>query len=670
MVDIKIIGKSKTPEYDAAESLARLFESSMPSYQRGAILIAAGFTCFGEKTKDIDLVVVGQFERGFPSNVVLGGSKTRVFFHNFCFTIEVKDHAPQDIRFQGFRAEVLYKGVWSDATDQSKKQTFALANFLRDTVNWNPFVCSFLWFRNLTMADLEAALRNLIAPAQHGNLHTQHNWLPSEFPLDFLFQLACVAKPPFTQDHGDGNPTQRFYCAKNQTPQEVDRKITEAHALFTKIQHNLGRLTRDKLEKFTKEAILKDQQYAQAIGKRLVVVKGRAGTGKTIKLIHIAYDLCKRQGERCLLLTYNKALVSDIRRTIALARVKSDLDAGAVQVESVHAFMRKLLVGFGSYKNEQETPFLARYEPLKEELLGFLTQGVVTRQDIQQFMKENADEVAWDKILIDEGQDWPENEKEILFRIFDSKNFIVADGVDQLTRDYPKLDWTKGVDHHKPVVGEKKSLRQKANLCRFENHYAAEVSLEWEIEAKQDFAGGKVIITGQSYSPALHARLTEACEKDGNKPYEMLFLVPPSLVEKEPNPRRFALTDLWTGEWGISLWDGTLSDTRTEYPRDVSQHRLLQYDSCRGLEGWVVVCIWLDDFISHKKWVFDKMPKRPSEELFDPETGDSFAYRWSMIPMTRAVDTLVITLKNPNGAYGQLLRSVAAKNPDFVEWID
>ena len=137
----------------------------------------------------------------------------------------------------------------------------------------------------------------------------------------------------------------------------MDRKITEAHSLFTKIQQDLGRLTRDKLEKITKEAILKDQKYAQAIGNKLVVVKGRAGTGKTIKLIHIAYDLCKRQGERCLLLTYNKALVSDIRRTISIAKVKSDLDAGAVQVESVHAFMRKLLVGFGIYKNEQETPF-------------------------------------------------------------------------------------------------------------------------------------------------------------------------------------------------------------------------------------------------------------------------------------------------------------------------
>ena len=175
--------------------------------------------------------------------------------------------------------------------------------------------------------------------------------------------------------------------------------------------------------------------------------------------------------------------------------------------------MRKLLVGFGIYKNEQETPFLQQYETLKDELLAFLTQGVVTRQDIQQFMKENADEVAWDKILIDEGQDWPQNEKEILFRLFDSKNFIVADGVDQLTRDYPKLDWTKGVDHHKPVVGEKRSLRQKANLCRFENQYAAEVGSGVGDRGEAGLRRRQGHHHRAAYSPALHARLTKPAKR-------------------------------------------------------------------------------------------------------------------------------------------------------------
>src|SRR5262249_13204242 len=220
----------------------------------------------------------------------------------------------------------------------------------------------------------------------------------------------------------------------------------------------------------------------------------------------------------------------------------------------------------------------------------------------------------------------PENEKEILFSVFDSGNFIVADGVDQLVRGHVRTDWTKGVEFHKPIIGEKRSLRQKANLCRFENQFATAVNLNWEIDPKADFVGGKAIITAREYDQELHDRLARMNEQDGNKPYEMLFVVPPNLVDKQDKPPvGFKRTQEWA-EWGISLWDGTVSDTRTEYPRDVSQHRLLQYDSCRGLEGWVVVCLWLDEFINHKKWVFDSTDQPPSEELFDEETRDSFAY--------------------------------------------
>ncbi len=139
--------------------------------------------------------------------------------------------------------------------------------------------------------------------------------------------------------------------------------------------------------------------------------------------------------------------------------------------------------------------------------------------------------------------------------------------------------------------------------------------------------------------------------------------------EDKREARRFMLTDEW-GQWGIKLWDGTSKDIRTEYPRDLQQHRLVQFDSCRGLEGWVVACLWLDEFVAYKQRDFDKKHKPPTDELFDPETRESFAYRWSMIPMTRAVDTLVITLRNSRGRYAEILRKVAMKCKDFVEWID
>jgi hypothetical protein len=83
-----------------------------------------------------------------------------------------------------------------------------------------------------------------------------------------------------------------------------------------------------------------------------------------------------------------------------------------------------------------------------------------------------------------------------------------------------------------------------------------------------------------------------------------------------------------------------------------------------------VVCIWLDDFISHKRWVFDRTKRPPSEELFEEETKDTFAYRWSMIPMTRAVDMLVITLRDASSEVAEVLRTLSGDNPSFVEWAD
>lgn len=54
--------------------------------------------------------------------------------------------------------------------------------------------------------------------------------LPSEFDVPFLFHIACVQKRPNLQQHIDGSNALRFYSAKNQSPQEVDRKINEAYS--------------------------------------------------------------------------------------------------------------------------------------------------------------------------------------------------------------------------------------------------------------------------------------------------------------------------------------------------------------------------------------------------------------------------------------------------------
>ena len=38
--------------------------------------------------------------------------------------------------------------------------------------------------------------------------------------------------------------------------------------------------------------------------------------------------------------------------------------------------------------------------------------------------------------------------------------------------------------------------------------------------------------------------------------------------------------------------------------------------------------------------------------------------------MTRAIDTLVITLKNKDSYIARIMREIYEENPDFIEWIE
>src|SRR5690606_11029426 len=108
--------------------------------------------------------------------------------------------------------------------------------------------------------------------------------------------------------------------------------------------------------------------------------------------------------------------------------------------------------------------------------------------------KEQQDQVDWDYIFIDEAQDWPEDEKEILFTIFKTNKFIVADGVDQLVRGIRRTQWTRNIESHIDIKGQRKSLRQKTNLCNFVRTYSDQFGLNWDVEPSSDLPGGKIQI--------------------------------------------------------------------------------------------------------------------------------------------------------------------------------
>lgn len=691
-IKIRIKGNQDTNEYQDALLLKQLFESSIDTQStNGEILIVSNATLFGQEVKDIDLIVIGNFEKYRckiktraigPQKEELELKDRTVFISNFCFTIETKRHRAEDIRLEGLNLLVKYNNKLSDVTAQSESQKYSLKRFLIDRLSFSPYICNFIWFRNVNWD----SIKNLLSDKEI--LYTKHNYLPTVFKFAFLMQLACIQQIPYNGKGQDGN--YKGYCSINclKPKDSFDfSQMENVFNIFERVRNGTGQLTRRKIEQITSK-LLDSQQYAQAIGEKLIVISGRAGTGKTIKLLRIACDLAINKGARSLILTYNHALVSDIKRTLALAEIPDGVDSYTVNVTTLHKFIFELVVGFGLVDNPDNPlqdvkyipDFITKYQDYLRELIDCIEAGLIQQKEIQELMRSKHDKIAWDFILIDEAQDWSEIEKKIIFTVFGKNKTIIADGVDQLIRSQKKCNWTQGLrpEHDFKKTHEKRGLRQEVNLVSFVNEYAKQCGVVWEIEPKHELIGGKIIISTNGYTKQIHDEQLQRCKDCENSEYEMMFLVPPSLVSRSHEEnlwgksferRRFSLTQEFK-DMGISIWDLTDTDLRTQYVVELNQHRLLQYESCRGLEGWTVVCLELDEFVQYKMRTFvEEEANELALESFN-EKRAKFVYLWSLIPLTRAIDTLVITIKDRNSDVCKFLRKVYEKYPDFIQWID
>jgi hypothetical protein len=118
-------------------------------------------------------------------------------------------------------------------------------------------------------------------------------------------------------------------------------------------------------------------------------------------------------------------------------------------------------------------------------------------------------------------------------------------------------------------------------------------------------------------------------------------------------------------DWGFKIWDGTDPFIRGSYPTDNQQLRLVQYDSCRGLEGWVVINFELDSFYEYKL----AQLQQTNHLTADPAAIRLRTIRWLFIPLTRAMDTLVIHLTGHASPLKEALKAAASYHRDFVEWL-
>ena len=596
---IEILGVQQGKEFEAATHLRKQILAVWPDIGQSAddhVRIFVGLKLYSYRIEDIDLLVVGHFARPRPFDVEFkfhprDGAPfipLRAAVKSFLLVIEAKSHDASGVRFDDKIASVRYRrsgrDVWEPVTEKNRQQMFETKRYLADHGVEHLYIQDLIFFSGLKENDLPKRPHNC-------------------FGIDASFErvlniLGQIAAP--RHQHRD--------ALVSFGSSEVFQKILSPD--FPLLQSfRPTPLDRRRMDRIAKAAL--PETWLDDLGRKHIVIRGRGGVGKTVILLQMAYQAFDREQLRSLILTYNRALVADMRRTMALLGVPRSVEKGGIAIETVYAFVGRLMHGLGILPTEHD--FLETYEAHKDLLLDYIRTGAVTRADIDALMEQNATDFGWDIVFVDEGQDWPPNEIEILRAVYAPERIAVADGVDQFVRS-SVADWSSGVaQEHFRARRLTRCLRMKANLAHFVTDFVTALGLQdWDLEPNPDATGGRVLVVegDLAHQTALYERVCSEAAQLGNYPVDLLACVPPSLVQRQDH-ETFSVPGHTLTASGRKVWDASSIDVREHFPTDRDALRIVQYDSCRGLEGWTVINYGFDEFWDHKYRQWLSLPHEP-----------------------------------------------------------
>lgn len=668
-VEIEIIGdRVENEEYYAGEYLDKMFKAYFNNKNdiNGKILIKPNFRAPGEKREDIDIVVWMRFENfrekfatkhqyKEDDETIISTNKTLspIFINSFLFAIELKSHNRDGVCFSSTEVRVKYKDKYSSVTEQNEQQSYSLKNFIEKNakgLNKSPYINRLIWLRSFDKQAKTPFGCNVV------------NVLFGDFSFKTLIETTFNQNPPFKAVNSNLSYTAYFDRDEDaNTDESIEKVLLYYDKVFFSKQ---GTLTRRKLENLVQRELDKtNKERIDEIGFKTTIIQGVPGSGKTIHLLHLAYHLAKQKGKRCLILTYNIALNADIDRLSLLSGFKDDPSSATVGTNTCMRLMRKFFIAWGVYEeapaelNQNErikyikNNFLDNYQNLLKELNSYLNEGLLTDDEINK-TKQKIDELNWDIVFIDESQDWYPEERDILYKLYGANNFIIAYGSHQLIRQLEPIDWSKGTQLAPPInLGQ--SFRQKMNLCLFINEFSEKIDFNRRIGINNELNGGGVLVFTRRYNIEDYKTQLKYCVKEcKNAAYDLLILV--------NNKNDIFLNGLL--EQGVPFHDGTNNKLKDKYPSNTDASRLYNYRSCRGLEGWIVIAQHLDLFIEEEYSSKTEARKGLSLE----ETRQEHIANWLYMIFSRAIDRLIITLKNPNTEYSKIILKIAEEK-DYAE---
>lgn len=649
---IELVGIEGSREHVAARALYDAFLAAWPDVastprDEEHVKVVAGVKLANANRTDVDVVVAGYLKPGrvfHPRKVLRDKEGKRIVgqaiaVQNLVVAVEVKDQGPKAVRFIGDKVEVYYsrgasKG-WHSATDQNVEQAHALKDYFADR-GGRPYVHRCLVMQGLDSVEVETAIA-------------------SGFTLADFLTAVCAASPL-----GAWNGKYTLSSCS----QDIARGAVASRLFEPLVPTSLDRKRMDRL---LQKGGRVDQLLASN-GQAFTCLRGHGGTGKTVTCLQAAWRAFHDHAERTLVITYNHALAADIRRILALMGVPSG-DEGGIKVQTAMSFFFGWLNRLGVTEPGQDS--LEQYDELCRAAVALIDGGAIGADDILKIKQDWPAQFDFDRVMIDEAQDSPAGEVALLKRLYAPESIVISDGLDQLVRG-ERADWFAGITRDKRLVlSEVRCLRMKRNLAVFGAELADCVGLNLDIAPNDKAGGGRVIVVEGAWSAqrALHDELARDAADANNEPIDSLFCVPSDAVSWKGG---HAQSDIARAldSWGYEAWDGVDESVRQDFPRSTNQFRVVNYHSCRGLEGWNVVLERLDAFWEERR--NDKLERGLSDAERDSmqsleDLASREAWRWVFIALTRPLDTLVITLGDLSSPLSREIVRVAEALPDIVD---
>lgn len=527
---------------------------------------------------------------------------------SFAAAIEVKSHPAERIyKDPGHHYHVAYSDGDTDVTVQSLLQAIALKKHLNKEGIKCDFVVSTIYFRSIG-EDALNTLRNGI----------------NDYSLsyDFTFEQIIEIIRKQLSPKASHNPVH----ANNLTIDNLTDVFSHVTAPVT-LRNKFELICSESLDPLLSEIKSRNKD---------ILISGKAGTGKTLLLLKAAMNIVENPDCNIIFLTYNHALLTDIKKLLKYfpgCRLKPN---DFMTIESFfQRLMRKNKIISNAINPTRSTNYNKEYIKALDRLIKKAEDKEIIYYPATHF-------------VLDEAQDLLQQEADLLYQLFPATSLLLAEGIDQKIRNENPPEWKSA-----ETIKTLSCKRMFSNVAMFVNLLAEKLESDWHIDCTGAFPGGRIIILDH-YSPTIHKSLLQTQRQHGCCNYDMLMLVDP----KQTCESLDAILD--------SLYDGRISENRKNEPGD-DEARLYYYQSCRGVEGWTVVCFGLDRYYEEE---YDKR-KSKIEQTYDSKTRNNAINEIAlkmMIPLTRAIDTLVIVLQKEPNHFSDVIHTAASLCKDFTEY--